>query len=139
MEWIRHKILVEVTNAKFFSVSADEAADSSNKEQLPLVLWFVDATNSIHEELVDLFHCDTGTVSSALTDKSFEALRKYYGLEISYLRDQAYMMGLGIWLKNIAVLLHSVYLYVSCAAQSESLCGSCLQYSGCEKHDGHYG
>ena len=37
-EWIRNK---EVQHAKFFSVCADEAADCSNKEQLPLVLRFV--------------------------------------------------------------------------------------------------
>lgn len=42
----------------FFSVCADEAADSSNKEQLPLVLRFVDATNSVREEFVEF---DTGT------------------------------------------------------------------------------
>ena len=54
-ERIRNQLLAEVRNAKFFSVSADEAADSSNKEQLPLVLRFVDATNSIREELVDFF------------------------------------------------------------------------------------
>jgi hypothetical protein len=45
---------LNVKHAKFFSVSADEAVESSNKEQLPLVIRFVDATNSVHEELVEL-------------------------------------------------------------------------------------
>jgi hypothetical protein len=52
-EWIREQILDEVRIAKFFSVCADEAADCSNKEQLPLVIRFVDATGSIREEFVD--------------------------------------------------------------------------------------
>ena len=125
-------------NAKFFSVSADEAADSSNKEQLPSVLRFVDAINSIHEELSDFFHCDTGPVGSAIRDKILEALREYMAL-ILVTSVVRHMIGLGIWLENIAVLLHSFYLYVPCAAQSESLCGCCLQYSGYEKHEGHYG
>ena len=45
-EWIRDK------SAKFFAVIADEAADCSNKEQLPLVLRFVDQDNVIREEFV---------------------------------------------------------------------------------------
>ena len=44
-DWIRNKTIQEVCSAKFFCVGADEAADSSNKEQLPLVLRFVDASN----------------------------------------------------------------------------------------------
>ena len=37
-EWIRNQILAEVKKKiKFFSVCADEVADCSNKEQLPLV------------------------------------------------------------------------------------------------------
>ena len=32
-DWIRNKTIQEVCSAKFFCVGADEAADSSNKEQ----------------------------------------------------------------------------------------------------------
>ena len=39
---IQEIFLEKVGEAKFFSVCADEAADSSNKEQLSLVLRFVD-------------------------------------------------------------------------------------------------
>ena len=55
-EWIREKILHEVREAKFFSVIADEAADYSNKEQLPLVLRFI--------------FCNTGTTGSAFSNKN---------------------------------------------------------------------
>ena len=38
----------------FFSVCADEAADSSNKVQLSLVLWFVDKTGVVREESISV-------------------------------------------------------------------------------------
>ena len=60
-EWIREQILNNVRKAKSFSVYVDEAADCSNKEQLPLVLHFIDGTDYIREEFVDLMFCDTGT------------------------------------------------------------------------------
>ena len=37
----QRKVLAEVRESPFFSVVADEAADISNKEQLPIVLWFI--------------------------------------------------------------------------------------------------
>ena len=49
-EWILEIFLEEVGEAKFFSVCADEAADSSNKEQHSLVLRFVDKTGIVREE-----------------------------------------------------------------------------------------
>ena len=61
----------------FFPVCADVAADSSNKEQLLLVLRFVDATNSVREEFVEFIHCDTGTSGNAVASKILEALEEY--------------------------------------------------------------
>lgn len=40
--YIQDKIVAEINAAGAFSLLADEASDSSNKEQLPLVLKFVD-------------------------------------------------------------------------------------------------
>lgn len=45
-EWIRNHIIQEVMEAHFFSVCADEATDAANKEQLPLVVWFVDKNDT---------------------------------------------------------------------------------------------
>ena len=53
-EWIQ-EILHEVRKAKFFSVCADEAADASNKEQLPLVLRFVDEAGAIREKFIEYY------------------------------------------------------------------------------------
>ena len=68
---------------------ADEAADCSNKEQLPLVIRFVDATDSIREEFVGFVLCDKGTTGSAIADKILETLAAY-GLNITFLRGQGY-------------------------------------------------
>lgn len=56
-EWIKEKIVAEVREAKYFSVCADVA----NKEQLPLVLRFVDSSDTLREEFVEFALCDTGT------------------------------------------------------------------------------
>ena len=125
-EWIREQVLQEVRNAKFFSVCADEAADFSNKEQLPLVIRFVDATDSIREEFVDFVLCDTGTTGNAIADKILGTLA-VYGLNISSLRGQGYD-GAGNMAgkyRGAAVIIQSrcpKAVYVHCAAHALNLC-----------------
>ena len=125
-QWIRKQLIQEVQNAKFFSVCADEAADCSNKEQLPLVLRFVDASKSIREEFVDFILCDTGTSGSAIPDKILAALEGY-GLNTSYLRGQAYD-GAGNMAgkyRGAAAMIQTSCpkaVYVHCAAHSLNLC-----------------
>ena len=89
-EWIREQVLQEVRNARLFSVCAEEAADCSSKEQLPLVIRFVDATDSICEEFVDFVLCDMGTTGNAIADKILGEIAAY-GLNISSLRGQGYI------------------------------------------------
>ena len=71
---IREQILCRVRKAKFFSVCADEAADCSNKEQLPLILRFVDVAGTICEEFVDFVLCDTGTTGTVIAGKILRTL-----------------------------------------------------------------
>ena len=82
-DWIRAQILEEVKVAKFFAICADEAADCSNKEQLPIVLRFVDMSNTVREEFVDF------ATGAAIAEKILEALRGY-GLDLNCLRGQSY-------------------------------------------------
>lgn len=88
-EWIRNHIIQEVLEARFFSVCADEATDAANKEQLPLVVRFVDKNDTIREEFVDFVICDTGTTGVALAAKITEALENY-GLDLRDLCGQGY-------------------------------------------------
>ena len=87
---VRQKIIGNVQVAKWFSVIADEVTDVSNKEQLSLVLRYVEPdTLLVREDLVGFFECDTGISGRALADKITSCVRAY-GLDLSNLRGQAY-------------------------------------------------
>ena len=69
---------------------ADEVTDCSNKEQLSLVLRYVDPeTLLIREDFVDFLECDTGITGQQLADKITSSLQSY-GLDLKNLRGQAY-------------------------------------------------
>ena len=53
---ISDQIICELKEAKFFSIVAYEAADSSHKEQLSLVLRFVDSGMNIREDFIQFVH-----------------------------------------------------------------------------------
>ena len=57
-EWIQKSLIRELVQVQYFAVCADEAADSSSKEQLPLVVRFVDDTCTIREEFLEFIVCD---------------------------------------------------------------------------------
>ena len=79
----------EVREAKFLSVCADEVADSSNKEQLSLMLRFVDKTGVVREEFISFLLCEFGTTGEALSKIIITALSKY-ALDVLYLHGQSY-------------------------------------------------
>ncbi len=82
-DWIRQQILSEIKDATFFSVCADEAADCSNKEQLPLVLRFVDRANIIREVFVDFVACDTDTTMGQERLSGLALLHTQYGMKLN--------------------------------------------------------
>ena len=59
-EIILYKIVNKVKCSKFFSMLADEATHCSNKEQMSLVLRFVDQQNIIREDFIGFLHCKCG-------------------------------------------------------------------------------
>ena len=67
------KKLCEVRQQLFYAISADEATDCSNKEQMPFVVRFVDQDNNIREEF-DFILCDEGTTGHAIATKLIEEL-----------------------------------------------------------------
>ena len=76
-------------SSKYFAVCADEVANISNKEQLPLVLRFVDSSGWICEELFEFIHCDSGTFGAAISEKILSGLEQL-GLDPKDLRGQGY-------------------------------------------------
>ena len=70
-------------NAKDYSILADEASDVSCKEQLSLVIRFVDQKSIIREEFLGFLHCcKEGTSGEALANLITDQLK-----ELSYVRS----------------------------------------------------
>lgn len=88
-DWILESVLKEVREARFYSILPDEAVDVSVKEQMPLVLRFVDKDEHIREEFVGFIHCDTGTSGSALSEKILFTLDEFK-LDAQLIRSQGY-------------------------------------------------
>lgn len=86
---IQQTIIERVHTAKWFTVIADEVTDLSNKEQLSLVLRYVDSTLMTREDLIEFVECNSGITGRALADSIKSSLQNL-GLDLSYLRGQAY-------------------------------------------------
>ena len=56
-EQVKAKIISEITNSNcpIYSVLTDEAADCGNKEQMSIVLRYVDSNQEINERLLSMF------------------------------------------------------------------------------------
>ena len=83
-EWIRNRIVVEVLESKFFSVCADEAADTANRVQMALIVRFGDKQGHIRQEFLDFIRCNEGTTGRALSGKVIPSLQDN-GLDMNYL------------------------------------------------------
>lgn len=123
---IKQTILSRVRRAQFFSLIADEVTDSSNREQLAIVLRYVDPDDlQIREDLVEFVECDSGVTGSAIAEKITGFIQSS-GLDPNKLRGQAYdgagnMAGKA---KGAAALITSHYplaLYLHCTSHSLNL------------------
>jgi hypothetical protein len=86
---ISDNILREIKLAKFFSIIADEAMDSSGKEQLSLVIRYVDSSNNIREDFLGFIHLSSGLSGKALSDTILGKILDL-GLDISNCWGQGY-------------------------------------------------
>ena len=86
---IRKSIVDEVKNAKEFTILADEASDISCKEQLSLVIRFVDQKSIIREEFLGFLHCKDGTSGKALANLIMDQLKEL-GIDIHDCHGQRY-------------------------------------------------
>ena len=102
----------------FFSILVDESRDVSMKEQMAVVLRYVDKSGSIIERFIGLEHVATTTAISL--KEAIDGLFSRHGLSISRLRGQGYdgasnMHGEFNGLKalilkeNPCVFLHSLF------------------------------
>ena len=86
---ISQKIVNEVKRNKKNSVIADEASDCSNKEQLSLVLRFVDDICDVREDFVVFLHCKWGLSGESLAMLLLTKISNL-GLGINDCRGQGY-------------------------------------------------
>ncbi|KAI6656648.1 52 kDa repressor of the inhibitor of the protein kinase-like [Oopsacas minuta] len=108
-------------------VISGEITDISDKEQLSLVLLYVDPENLlVREDLMSYLECDaTGITGRCLSDKILGCLN-YYGLDITKLRSQVYDAAgnVGGSIKGTAALINTKYplaFYLHCASHSLNL------------------
>lgn len=124
---IRQKLIKEIRDSVFFSISADEVADSSNTEQLALVIRFVDSDDNIREEFMGFVACTGGTDGETLSKTILHMMEDTFGLDMLNCRGQAYD-GAGAMagkVKGVATRISKKYPkahYMHCAAHVLNLC-----------------
>ena len=123
-------LLSDIKTAHWFSLLADEATDTSNKEQLVICIRWVDEEFKIHEdpvELIDLPKTDSATITSALKDCLIR-----FSLPISQCCGQAYdgASNTSGHLSGVAARIEQgvpAAIFVHCFAHCTNLC---LQSAG---------
>ncbi len=125
-EQVTNHIIDKIKAAQWFTVIADEVTDVSNREQLSIVLRYVDNTTlMVREDLVGFFECDFGITGNDIATKITSSLEEL-GLDLSHLRGQAYdgagnMAGS---VKGTAALIRKKYplaIYLHCASHCLNL------------------
>ena len=82
-------ILRKVHSSLWYTLIADEVTDCSNKEQLCIVIRYVDpGTATIREDLITFLECDSGITGKALADKMLGFIRNH--LDPLKMHGQAY-------------------------------------------------
>ena len=71
---IAEKIVNDVKESKFFTIIADEAADSSHKEQMAFALRFLDKNMEIREEFIAFLQCKWGLSGENLAKLLLDAV-----------------------------------------------------------------
>lgn len=88
-EVITDSIISDIKESNYFSILADEVMDSLNKEQLSLVLRYVDKNFNIKESFVKFIHLATGLSGKSLADSILSSIYDL-GLDITDCRGQGY-------------------------------------------------
>ena len=88
-EMIKERLSSEVKKAKYFSVLADEAADVSNVEQMPLVIRYVNSNSEISEVFSGFIACDEGVSGEAISEKILQGVEDL-NLNMAFCRGQGY-------------------------------------------------
>ncbi|XP_065675831.1 52 kDa repressor of the inhibitor of the protein kinase-like [Hydra vulgaris] len=130
-EVVTDAIIGEIKKSKYFSIIADKASDSNNKEQLSLVIRFVDSKFNIREEFISFLHCSNGVTGQGLFSVLLKSISDF-SLDIMNCRGQSYdgagaMSGHTKGLSSRVLNLNEKAIYVHCYSHRLNLaiCASC--------------
>ena len=123
---IQESLINEIKKSGFFSILADEATDQSNKEQMPVVLRFVDDKYQIREEFATFIYCNKG-ISGADISAYIKKELIELGLDLTRCRGQGFDGAGNVAGKynGAARLFQNEYplaAFVHCASHRLNLC-----------------
>ena len=122
---VRDTILNKIRRSLCYTLIVDEVTDCSNKEQLCIVIRYIEPdTSYIREDLVTFLECDSGVSGEALAEKMLGFVTDH--LDPSKMRGQAYdgASNMSGRRNGVAAKISSVYpltLYTHCASHSLNL------------------
>ena len=131
---ILERLLAKIKKAKILSVAADEVADVSNKEQMPLVIRYVDQGGSITEDFLKFIYLESGTAGSTIAERIKKELQEL-GLDMNNCRGQGYdgASNMAGRYNGAAALIRSEFplaiLHTLCITLVEPLCCRGMQNS----------
>ena len=116
----------EIRESKYFSIMSDEAADISNKENLSMVIRFLDSTKTVREEFVGFYLCEDETTGAAIKDLIIGAVADLR-LSMDDCRGQCYdgagnMSGRLNGASSLIRAEHDKAIYVHCMNHRLNLC-----------------
>ena len=86
---ITETIIKRVNDAQYFSILCDEASDTSNKEQLPFCLRYVDKKGEICEDFLKFVQCKSGLTGKDLFKEVVDTLNEL-GFDLKNCRGKGY-------------------------------------------------
>ena len=102
---IQDKVISEInsSDSPFYSVLADEATECGNKEQMAIILLYIDSQKQINECFIKFVSCEDGVTGLALA-KNIEYTLEEVGIPLANCRGQGYdgasamsSMRKGVW------------------------------------------
>nr|XP_009800386.1 PREDICTED: zinc finger MYM-type protein 1-like [Nicotiana sylvestris] len=112
------KAIIEELNGDYFALLVDESFDTSRKEQMAIVLRYVDRMGFVMERLIDVVHVQN-TCASSLKSAIVNLLDQH-SLSLSYVRGQCYdgasnmqgeINGLKMSIKRESRSAHSIHCF----------------------------
>ena len=119
-------IITDVKKAKYFTIIADEAHDTSNKELMSVVLRYVDPNLDVKEDFVGYVHLADGMTGANIADAILNFVSSL-GLDIQNCRDQGCdgagaMAGKLSGCSSRILKINNKAIYTHCFCHRLSLC-----------------